>query len=58
MKVSITGKKENGSSFKVETNINFLSGVIQALLELGCPSITIENYLPKEDKKNGSKDSS
>lgn len=58
MKVLIIGTKENGSTFEIETNSNYISGVIMALLEYGVPSITINNYLPKEEKRNGSKSSS
>ncbi|MCM1130109.1 MAG: hypothetical protein NC310_00400 [Roseburia sp.] len=58
MKTLVTGTKENGSTFEIETSSNYLPGVIMALLEFGVPFITIENYLPKEEKKNGSKSSS
>lgn len=57
MKVLITGKKENGSTFEIKTNSNFIPGVVVALLEFGITSVTIINYLEEEEKENGSKSS-
>lgn len=53
----ITGKKENGSTFEIKTNSNFIPGVVVALLEFGITSVTIINYLEEEEKENGSKSS-